>query len=371
MNILIYGIYPDIHTEAVAWGLRQKGAHVDIWYQGNFPALQSLSVHVSGEPERPHWHLRDFSLEARSTPYDVVWYRRQSEPTIADIVHENDRQMAFHESFSLLSGMDILLGQSAVQVNQPASNWTASNKVFQLQQAAACGLRVPATLFSNDPAAIRRFVAEQGDVVYKAFYQAHWRHEPQQGMRSLFTRRVQPDQLHNDAALAACPGIFQRRIEKQHEIRLTLMGSTALAVKIDAYSSALAESDWRAASNGGVRYEQVTVPQDVLDKSLALMRSLGIAFGCLDFIVDKSGSYHFLEVNPSGQFLWVEAVLPQSAMLDAFCNFLLQAGAPGTDAGPRVSMLEFQQWRAEAGEADSPAHVVYKNPFAYFEASHG
>jgi hypothetical protein len=53
------------------------------------------------------------------------------------------------------------------------------------------------------------------------------------------------------------------------------------------------------------------------------LKDLGLVFGCLDLIVTPEGEYVFLEVNESGQFLWVEGYtgLP---LLDAFTELLIQ-----------------------------------------------
>lgn len=53
------------------------------------------------------------------------------------------------------------------------------------------------------------------------------------------------------------------------------------------------------------------------------MEKLGLAYGAIDFVVTPEGEYVFLEVNPSGQFLWAdyEAGLP---LLDAMCEMLIQ-----------------------------------------------
>lgn len=47
---------------------------------------------------------------------------------------------------------------------------------------------------------------------------------------------------------------------------------------------------------------------------------LGLRFGALDFLVTPSGEWYFLEVNPNGQWAWIEQEtgLPiSSAIADA------------------------------------------------------
>lgn len=41
-------------------------------------------------------------------------------------------------------------------------------------------------------------------------------------------------------------------------------------------------------------------------KCLALVKNLGLVFGCIDMIVTPEGKYVFLEINPNGQWMWIE-----------------------------------------------------------------
>ena len=73
---------------------------------------------------------------------------------------------------------------------------------------------------------------------------------------------------------------------------------TSAAARIDF------RSDYRA-----LRHEAVDLPPHVETGVRELMGKLGLVFGCLDFVVDQSGGHHFLEVNPTGQFGWLEAIV--------------------------------------------------------------
>jgi hypothetical protein len=52
------------------------------------------------------------------------------------------------------------------------------------------------------------------------------------------------------------------------------------------------------------------------------MRRVGLLFGCVDMIVHSYGSYVFLELNPNGQWFWMQECtgLP---LLQEFTNLLL------------------------------------------------
>ena len=48
------------------------------------------------------------------------------------------------------------------------------------------------------------------------------------------------------------------------------------------------------------------IPADVRAGVCALMGRLGLRFGTFDFIVAPDGRWVFLEINPNGQWAWME-----------------------------------------------------------------
>src|SRR5690606_17659921 len=68
--------------------------------------------------------------------------------------------------------------------------------------------------------------------------------------------------------------------------------------------------------------ERIDLPASVSDLCLAMMRELGIVAGAFDFIVDEAGHWIFLEVNPVGQFAFLELWCPDLPVMSLFCDFL-------------------------------------------------
>ena len=97
-------------------------------------------------------------------------------------------------------------------------------KVPQLIAASACGLAIPETLFSNDPEEIRRFYAEhrRHGVIFKLNVQTYWA-GPSGASHVLFTTALRDEDLIDAEALSSCPAIYQRKIEKEYELRVTCM----------------------------------------------------------------------------------------------------------------------------------------------------
>jgi glutathione synthase/RimK-type ligase-like ATP-grasp enzyme len=122
----------------------------------------------------------------------------------------------------------------------------------------------------------------------------------------LFTGLVSAETLANLDLIRITPGIFQERIDKSYELRITVIGSRIFAVKIDSQALAETQLDWRHAQHD-VAYEVATLPNEITMKINAFMQSLGLVYGAFDFIVTPDGRYVFLEVNPGGAYMWVEA----------------------------------------------------------------
>lgn len=126
--------------------------------------------------------------------------------------------------------------------------------------------------------------------------------------------------LPDESILHLTPGIYQKKVKKNFEVRVTFFGEEYIAVKIHNSE----ELDWRILScSSKLKLSPITLPDDIEKKCISLMEKLGIYFGCFDFIVTPDDDFIFLEVNEMGQFLWIEFILPELKMLDKFCDFLI------------------------------------------------
>ncbi|MGE4349676.1 MAG: hypothetical protein AB7D28_07915 [Candidatus Berkiella sp.] len=126
--------------------------------------------------------------------------------------------------------------------------------------------------------------------------------------------------------MQAVPGIYQKKIDKLFELRITYFGEQCIAVKINSQKHRNGSHDWREIPTHELEIEPYPLPQTVNLKCKALMQNLGIVFGCFDFIVTPEGEHIFLEINEQGQFLWIEDLDPTFKMLNTFVNFLIQQG---------------------------------------------
>lgn len=235
-------------------------------------------------------------------------------------------------------GLTLLLSRAGTFCMNPIPMSTAcEEKVWQFELARRIGFRVPDTLITTDLNAARAFYAEHNqDIIYKTFSMPAITlprgEKGQERVGMIYTSRVRPEHLVDRDSLTASPMLFQERIPKQFEIRATLVGDQVFAAAIDATASPKASLDWRRYDNENTRYRPYELPQDVSAKLVAMIQTMDLRYGAVDLIVTPDGEYVFLEVNPNGQYLWVEefAGLPITA---ALAELLMKADRVGRGEG--------------------------------------
>jgi glutathione synthase/RimK-type ligase-like ATP-grasp enzyme len=295
---------------------------------GDFPGVASGSYEMTGSQVRGELRLRGKSL-----PLDQiqsVWYRRTETMRLPRWFDESDRQLARRESLAFMQGLWALLDE-AVWVSSPESLRRAASKAEQLRRAARFGLRIPNTCVSNDPDAIRDFVARvgaAGDVIYKP-HSPIMVDQPDGKKGVVYTSVLDQHSLERLEEVRFTPGIFQAYIEKSLELRITVVGEDVFACGIDSQEKRETRTDWRAHrwndADTFPRHSQFNLPKETSYACRDLVSSYGLMFGAIDMILDPDGEFYFLEVNPNGQWVWVEQEtrLPIS---DALCRVFETAG---------------------------------------------
>jgi glutathione synthase/RimK-type ligase-like ATP-grasp enzyme len=358
-RILIPSYLRDIHAGAVAEALRGKGHEPVVWHGADFPTRQTSSMFFSDDGT-VRWEVDGPELEISSKkPFDAVWFRRPVlDPLLPEDLHSGDRVVAEREGSEYTRGLWKFIARDAFWVNPLGSQSRSTVKALQLSEAAALGLKIPPTLFSNNPAEIRRFLqAFPGETIYKPFFSAVWKTEDTTA--HLFTASIGLEDLPEDEILRLTPGIFQKRISKAYELRITCMGDFAVAAKLLSQQDPEWQLDWRAAFTR-LPVEPIEISPELHRACRRLMEKLGIVFGCFDLMVTPEGDCYFLEVNEMGQFLWIEEINPDIRLLDPFCEFLIQA-RPDFTWQPSSRALGFLDVRDEAirrqDEHDAHLHL--------------
>jgi MvdD family ATP-grasp ribosomal peptide maturase len=313
----------------VTAALRERGAEVFRFDTDRFPTQVRLVSRYDGPAEE--LRLVAGGAEVRVQDVTAVWIRRIH--TGNDIPRTLDAQIrgaSVLESRKTVQGF--LASLNVFQLDPLPATFHARNKQLQLQVAREVGLETPRTLITNDPDAVRAFAGScEGGLVAKMLSSFAIDEEGQE--KVVFTNPVSPEDLEQLDGLRLCPMTFQERIPKALELRTTIVGPYAFTASIDSQSSEFARNDWRRDGLGLVEsWKPYTLPRDVELRLFRLMDRFGLNYGAVDFILTPDGRHVFLEVNPVGEFFWLER-WPGFPIAAAIADVLLGRAGRQTRAG--------------------------------------
>jgi glutathione synthase/RimK-type ligase-like ATP-grasp enzyme len=195
-------------------------------------------------------------------------------------------------------------GRTTRWMSHPASIWLAEFKPYQLEVAAGIGIPIPRTIVTNDPVSIRRAFGEFAGMIVKPTRTGYFVSNGVE--QSIYTSQVLKEYLEELESARFSPAIYQELIPKRHDIRVTIVGTDIFAAAIDSQADLTANIDWRRTDDPALTHFRHELPQALKELLLRFMGQLQLTFGAIDLVQKPNGEYIFLEVNPSGQWLWID-----------------------------------------------------------------
>jgi glutathione synthase/RimK-type ligase-like ATP-grasp enzyme len=224
----------------------------------------------------------------------------------------------------------------------------AQLKAAQLRIAGALGFELPPTLFTNSPEEFLEFYRQHnGNIVSKlagfSFFDT---------VGDTFTRYtevVSQRDVSYARSVQYCPVIFQAYVPKRVELRITVVGRQVFAAEIHSQATNHTRHDWRRYDLYQTPHAVHELPHEVAEMCVRLVEQLGLCYGAIDMVLTPDGRYVFLEINPNGQYLWIEGLtgLPIS---DAICDLLISGSTTGT-AAPGAARNRHPEAAAEGSVA--------------------
>ncbi|WP_316529559.1 ATP-grasp ribosomal peptide maturase [Kitasatospora brasiliensis] len=226
-----------------------------------------------------------------------VWVRRASPYEGPSELGGQERRFAASQALWGAGGILASL-PAAHYVNHPWANRAAENKPAQLAAAQRFGFPVPDTVITNSADEAREFVAAQDfGAVYKPLWNTPYAVDGRP--HAVWVREVDPADI--TGAVSACPHLFQAKVPKAFDVRVTAVGDRLFGVRIDS-----PDLDWRRRQDR-MACTPIDVPEQVARPIAAYLAELRLVYGAFDFAVTASGAWYFLECNPNGQWAWQPA----------------------------------------------------------------
>jgi len=297
----------DITTDFIVAELTRRGQR--------FFRLNTDQAHLAGlsfqvDESGTSWSLEIDNCQVDASIFSSGYFRRPALPDVLDEVERAFAQQVSGEWASLLNSFYAAL--KCRWLSRPTSIALAEDKPRQLMVAQQMGFRLPETLVGSTYAQVAEFVSSYATVVKPI---KSGRIATAEVEQIAFTSRVGSIHPSDESAIEVSPAIYQREIDKICDVRVTVVGERVFACEIVQHTAR--SVDWRTRGIADLQYRAIQLEEPIASMCINLVRHLDLGFGAIDLVRDASGQLWFLEINPNGQWAWIErqAGLPISAAI--------------------------------------------------------
>lgn len=284
-----------------------------------YPEYVSLDIKIGN-------HRTDYVINLEngksvsSESVKSVYFRQPIIPNFAQQVSSDERTFAEAELTEALRSLWRVIPER-LWLNHPVRLWPAINKVQQLLVAKNLGFKIPNTLISSDYKSISQFFKENGDKIVAKAVKHGFSYSGEKVILA-GTQQLHRDFLRQFNNYAQLPMTYQYEIDKEVDIRVVVVGNHVFATRILDQNSKDNSIDWRITElkGGKLSHERTDPPEIIREQCLSIVRHFGLRFSSIDMIKDRKGEYYFLELNPNGQWAWIEQITGfpiRDAIIDA------------------------------------------------------
>lgn len=296
-SVLLVTTSYDEAPEYVSTHLERHGVPFFRLDTDRFPGQVEIQFNQEG-----NLSIRDGAAFFSGERVKSVWYRRNVAPDLPEGLDSGMLDFCEREQRAFLLGVLASL-PTRRWFSDPSAIWRSEQKPYQLAVANSLGFTVPETLITNDQKRVREF-AHKHQLVAKAVSSGYI--ASADGIEAIFTSALTSDDVGELEELSLAPVIFQEMVSKVSDIRVTVVEDDVFAAEILSQENESSRVDWRATEDPHLKHEMHELPHDLVEMCRLLVFTLGLKFGAIDLALLPDGSYVFFEINPNGEWLWIE-----------------------------------------------------------------
>jgi len=263
----------------------------------------SVTGHIQAFPFKPNQFSKPVAVHINDI--DIAWYLRPSDFKRSGQMTPLEQHFAVEEAshafLSLSEGLKVNWINHRRDVHR-----LDNSKFYQQVLAARAGLQVPATLISNQAQAFSDFFGEQERCLVKSMGLSQIVADKP---KYIYSNVVAVNEIASaSSSLQHCPVFSQEYIEKRYEYRVVMANPVCISCRIDSQASEKSKVDWRRYDFDNVEHVEAAIPDNLINKLWDFMNLANLKFGMIDLIETSKGDFVFLEVNPSGQWGWLQQI---------------------------------------------------------------
>ena len=268
--------------------------------KGKFYAIDNENVKhlISLENVTCVW-LRKWNLKA-----EISFYLKDKGLTLED---EKKIKDVYESELNALS--ELIFWELREHHWIPSQNSLRSNKLIQMVEAEKIGFKVPRFHVLGNASLIQR-LDNRNEYITK-LSDSHFSISVKGSIYHSYTSDFSPDEIDKNVF----PSLVQEKIQKKMEIRVFYLEENIHAFAIFSQDHERTSLDYRRYDyDNPTKIVPYKLDVQTEEKIRELHKVLDLNTGSSDFILDNNNEYHFLEINPFGQF----------GLLSKKCNFYLE-----------------------------------------------
>lgn len=302
-QVLVVTSKTDVTADLVVSALQSKRAKVVRFNVEDYPPINRISIKAKDSSLEGFIYTERFGLQ-RLSDFRSIYYRPHEPPGIPSEVLGNESKKYIEEQS--LAGLHYLIDSfTGFCVSKPSFIRSATSKTLQMKLAQKLGIRVPNTLITSDPKEFYEFYEKNNrEVIAKNLINEG---VVQEMAGFIYANKLSEESLKYIDLLRFCPAIFQEYIQKELELRVTVIGREVFPVEIDSQSREETKIDWRKYNlKNPPPHRLHKLPRKMERALCSMLDYFELEFGAFDLILTPGDEYVFLELNANGQWGWIQ-----------------------------------------------------------------
>ena len=237
--------------------------------------------------------------------FDSVYFRRPSISKLEYIDGINNGELCYLKSelTFILEGIYKIL-RNKYWLNNVYKIREAENKIYQLELAQSMGFKIPLASISNDSDRLKSIKKScNNNCIIKPIKSGNIKdgNTP----KAIFTTKMNDIQFEKRERIESFPIFIEENIPKKVDLRCTVIGEDVFVAEIYSQDNDESKIDWRKGRIA-LEHKEHKLPYEIKNMCIQLTKELQLNYSAIDMILDESGNYIFLEINPNGQWAWIE-----------------------------------------------------------------